>query len=66
MAEEKDKTPPQGPVEGGSAPSFPELEEIQREVEKRLRDNKNFLERFLDEDFEDEDAEEDEVNFEEL
>jgi hypothetical protein len=49
---------------------FPELEELQQEIDRRIRDNKRFLERFLDEDFNDDeetDAEEDEgENFEEL
>ena len=47
---------------------FPELEELQREVEKRIRDNRRFLENFLDESFKDEDEEVDdeEEPFEEL
>lgn len=37
---------------------FPELEELQQEIGRRIRDNKRFLERFLDEDFtDDEEAE---------
>ncbi len=39
---------------------FPELAEIQREVELRIRDNQRFLERFLDDDFVEEDLEPDE------
>ncbi len=49
---------------------FPELEELQQEIDRRIRDNKRFLERFLDEDFiddEETDAAEDEgEDFEEL
>jgi hypothetical protein len=49
---------------------FPELEELQQEIDRRIRDNKRFLERFLDEDFNDDeeaDAAEDEgEDFEEL
>jgi hypothetical protein len=49
---------------------FPELEELQQEIDRRIRDNKRFLERFLDEDFNDEEdseAGEDEgEDFEEL
>jgi hypothetical protein len=49
---------------------FPELEELQQEIDRRLRDNKRFLERFLDEDFADEDeaddAEDEGEDFEEL
>jgi len=47
---------------------FPELAEIQREIELRIRDNKRFLERFMDDDCADEEnkpGEEDET-FEEL
>lgn len=56
---------------GGEAPAesrFPELDELQREVQRRLKDNQRFLERFLDEDFGDEDeADEGEgEDFEEL
>jgi len=49
---------------------FPELEELQQEIDRRIRDNKRFLERFLDEDFNDDEEagnEEDEgEDFEEL
>jgi hypothetical protein len=49
---------------------FPDLEELQQEIDRRIRDNKRFLERFLDEDFiddEETDAAEDEgEDFEEL
>jgi hypothetical protein len=47
---------------------FPELAEIQREIELRIRDNKRFLERFMDEDFTDEaeDPDQTEEDFEEL
>ena len=49
-------------------PRFPELEEIQREVERRIRDNRKFLEKFLDEDYVDEEgeAEDGEEDIEEL
>jgi hypothetical protein len=46
---------------------FPDLEELRLEVEKRIRDNRRFLERFLDDDFEDElEPEDGEEPFEEL
>lgn len=32
----------------------PDLEALQREVERRIRDNRRFLERFLDDDFDEE------------
>ena len=64
------------PKENGAATEekkgtlFPELEELQQEIERRLRDNKRFLERFLDEDFTDEEeaegAEDEGEDFEEL
>ncbi len=40
----------QGAEEGGERLS--EMELLQREVERRLRDNQKFLDRFLDEDYE--------------
>lgn len=54
----------EAPEEG---PRFPELEEVQREVERRIRDNRKFLEKFLDEDYiDEEEGPEDEEDFEEL
>ena len=35
---------------------FAELEELRREIARRILDNQRFLERFHEEDFEDEDA----------
>ncbi|HKK02120.1 MAG TPA: hypothetical protein VJ955_08130 [Desulfuromonadales bacterium] len=56
--EEQDETP---------APRFPELEELQQEVERRIRDNQRFLDNFLNDDYMDEDEEpDDEETFEEL
>ncbi|HEY7745102.1 MAG TPA: hypothetical protein VIA07_02110 [Desulfuromonadales bacterium] len=64
--------------EAGDAPAaeekkgklFPELEELQQEIDRRIRDNKRFLERFLDEDFNDDeeagDEEDEGEDFEEL
>lgn len=59
IEEEEEKPQPQ---------RFPELEELQREVEKRIRDNRRFLENFLDDGFKDEDEEVDgeDEPFEEL
>jgi len=49
---------------------FPELEELQLEIDRRIRDNKRFLERFLDDDFDaeedEQDAEDEGEDFEEL
>lgn len=40
---------------------FPDLEDLQREVEKRIRDNQRFLERYLKDDFLEEDKQEGEI-----
>ncbi len=49
---------------------FPDLEELQQEVSRRIQDNKRFLERFLSDDAVEEDQEEAEEDqespFEEL
>lgn len=55
----------------GTGNLFPELEELQRDIERRLKDNRRFLEHFLDEDFmdelsADEDEQENPDDFEEL
>jgi hypothetical protein len=55
--------------EGTPASPFADLDEMQQEIAKRIRDNKRFLEKFLDEDFldgEDEGVEEEDTVFEEL
>lgn len=66
MPEEKPKEPT---GEGGGS-RFPDLEELQQEIEKRIRDNQRFLEGFLDEEFVEAESEEDEDDsgddFEEL
>lgn len=67
MAEETESELPPGdePAEDGQrAERFRDLEALQQEVAKRIRDNQRFLERFLDEDFDEEDdadEEEDEI-----
>ena len=45
---------------------YPELAELQREVDRRIRDNQRFLEKFLDDDFDDDEPEEEDEIFEEL
>jgi hypothetical protein len=48
---------------------FPELEDLQKEIDKRLRDNRRFLEKFMDDAFEEEEESEEEEDgdeFEEL
>jgi hypothetical protein len=72
MAEEpesEDILPPEvEPAEGGRRNErFQDLEILQQEVEKRIRDNQRFLERFMDDEFdEEEDPDEGEEIFEEL
>ena len=46
---------------------FSELDELQREIAQRIKDNQRFLEGFLADDYEDEDeAGDDDTDFEEL
>lgn len=45
------------PEETPSSSRFPELEELQNDVSRRIRDNQKFLERFMDDDFTDDDPE---------
>ena len=60
----------QVPEEVEEKPSrFADLEILQQEVDRRLRDNQRFLDRFLDEDFVDADElieDEEDSDFEEL
>lgn len=41
-----------------TAPRFPELQELEEEIQRRIRSNQRFLQRFLDEDFQDDDEDE--------
>jgi Mn-dependent DtxR family transcriptional regulator len=43
--------------EGGEKSPFADLDEMQQEIAKRIRDNQRFLEKFLDDDFLDDDGE---------
>ena len=46
---------------------FSELDELQREIAQRIKDNQRFLEGFLADDYDDEDeSEDDHPDFEEL
>lgn len=62
--------PEQQPDE--TAPSsgnrFADLDQLQQEVARRIKDNQRFLERFMQDDFEEENSEEDaeQEDFEEL
>ena len=59
------------PADEESAPTskFPEMDELQSEIDRRIRDNQKFLDHFLDQDYieeEDDDEEDDGEIFEEL
>ena len=71
VSEEEKNAPDEAPTtEDSASPSrFPEMDELQSEIERRIRDNQKFLDHFLDTDFvddeDDDDDDEDEI-FEEL
>ena len=70
MTEEKEGQAPAATGDGKESGRFAELDELQREVARRIQDNQRFLQHFLDDDF-DEPEEADEVadpedDFEEL
>lgn len=51
-------TPPTEPVASETGEErFPELAELQDKIDRRLRSNQRFLERFMDEDYDDLDEE---------
>lgn len=59
------------PTEEAPAPTsrFPEMDELQHEIARRIRDNQKFLDHFMDTDYvevDDEDDADDEEYFEEL
>jgi len=62
----EDKEPKDIPPEGSSR--FSELEELQREIAHRIKDNQRFLEGFLAEDYADDadEGEDENSDFEEL
>lgn len=65
MVKAEDKHPEETPPEGNSR--FSELDELQREIAQRIKDNQRFLEGFLSDDYDDEDeSEDDHPDFEEL
>jgi hypothetical protein len=37
--------------DGATTSRFPELDELQREIERRIRDNRRFLDGFMNDDF---------------
>ena len=61
----EDKSPEATPPAGSSR--FSELDELQREIAQRIKDNQRFLEGFLADDYADEDETgDDDTDFEEL
>ena len=61
----EDKSPEATPPAGSSR--FSELDELQREIAQRIKDNQRFLEGFLADDYDDEEEiEDDNADFEEL
>ena len=61
----EDKHPEETPPAGSSR--FSELDELQREIAQRIKDNQRFLEGFLADDYDDEEeAEDDDTDYEEL
>ena len=67
---ETNEEQPQPLEEETASPSrFPEMDELQSEIDRRIRDNQKFLDHFMDNDYieeEDEDDEDDDEVFEEL
>ena len=64
MAAEDNQPAETPPVEKSR---FSELDELQREIAQRIKDNQRFLEGFLSDDYDDEDeSEDDHSDFEEL
>lgn len=61
----EDKQPAESPAEDNSR--FSELDELQREIAQRIKDNQRFLDGFLADDYDDaEEDDDDSPNFEEL
>jgi hypothetical protein len=60
MTEHEDNvTAPQQPDAQERQERFPELAELEEKIQRRLRSNQRFLERFMDEDFDDMDDDDD-------
>ena len=52
--------------ESASPSRFPEMDELQNDIARRIRDNQKFLDHFLDKDYADEDDDDDEDDNAEL
>ncbi|MGW8312083.1 MAG: hypothetical protein ACWGOL_02490 [Desulfuromonadales bacterium] len=50
---QQEQQEPEPPESEASAERFPELAELEEKIQRRLRSNQRFLERFMDEDFDD-------------
>jgi hypothetical protein len=55
----------EAPPSDSQTDPFPELSELEEKIQRRLRSNQKFLERFMDEDFEDLDEDDPEDMIEE-
>ena len=54
MIDQQDNmTDPEQPEAEAREERFPELAELEEKIQRRLRSNQRFLERFMDEDFDD-------------
>ncbi len=54
MTDKQEKAVASEPVaEPGKPDPFPELAELEEQIQRRLRSNQRFLERFMDEDYDD-------------
>ncbi len=59
MTDEQEQVNEPEPREEATRPErFPELAELEEKIQRRLRSNQRFLERFMDEDFDDLDDDE--------
>jgi hypothetical protein len=50
---QQEQPEPKQPESGAGRERFPELAELEEKIQRRLRSNQRFLERFMDEDFDD-------------
>ncbi|MDH3453689.1 MAG: hypothetical protein OEL80_00980 [Desulfuromonadales bacterium] len=51
--QQENVTEPEQPAAEERKERFPELAELEEKIQRRLRSNQRFLERFMDEDFDD-------------
>ncbi len=63
MTDQEDKvTEPQPSESEAKETRFPELAELEEKIQRRLRSNQRFLERFMDEDFDELDDDDVDIN----